>query len=92
MKMLWFATVALLTLMLGTPDAFAKCFAFKKSDAVVCIDGNDNATRKQAEGVCKDATGKACGGITGYSGECRTSGDKVCYDGKGKQQKYIKAK
>lgn len=63
--------------------ANAKCFAFSDSDAVVCIDGNDNATRRQATEVCEDATGSDCGNITGYSGSCRSSGDRQCYDASG---------
>lgn len=68
--------------------AHAKCFGFRDADITVCIDGNDNATRGQAEEVCESVTGDDCGGISGYSGSCSGSD---CYDGDGEQHSRLSA-
>lgn len=78
-----FATFAITSV---ASTASAKCFAFSDADIKVCIDGNDNATRRQAQEVCEDATGDDCGNITGYSGSCNGSN---CYDESGDQVRSI---
>lgn len=69
--------------------ANAKCFGFSGLDLKVCVEGDDNSARKEAEKVCKEVSKEACK-ISGSAGECRESGSKKCYDKDGKAQKHIK--
>jgi hypothetical protein len=69
----------------------AKCFGFSKNkDYKVCIDGESNAVRKQAQEVCKSKSGSDCGNITGYSGSCNASGSVKCLDASGAEKKSLK--
>ena len=71
----------------------AKCFSFSKNkEYQVCIDGNDNSVRKQASKVCKSKSGKDCGNITGYKGNCNSNGRIQCLDGNGAEKKSLKVK
>lgn len=70
----------------------AKCFGFSKNKEItVCIDGNNNAARQQAQSVCKANSGSDCGNITGYSGNCSASERKKCLDATGSEKKSLKA-
>lgn len=70
----------------------AKCFGFSKNKEItVCIDGNNNAARQQAQSICKANSGNDCGNITGYSGNCSASGKKKCLDASGSEKKSLKA-
>jgi hypothetical protein len=85
-------SIILAICLMGSSSAlFAKCFTFKKSDIRVCIDGNSNAERKKAQDICDKANGSDCGGISGYSGNCKTAGKVKCFDGSGSEQKDLKA-
>lgn len=70
----------------------AKCFQFRNGgDIRVCIDGNDNKTRKAASDVCESIKGSDCGPISGYSGSCNKGSSTRCFDGSGKEHKKLTA-
>ncbi|WP_039928903.1 hypothetical protein [Leptospira yanagawae] len=86
-------TILILFVITGTFfQLSAKCFGFSKNKEItVCIDGNNNAARQQAQSICKANSGNDCGNITGYSGNCSASGKKKCLDASGSEKKSLKA-
>lgn len=84
------AALALVGLLAFPALAEAKCFAFRGEDIRVCVDGDDNAARRQAAEVCEGVVGHACS-VSGYSGECRRSSSVRCYDAEGEEQRSIES-
>ena len=69
--------------------AEAKCFGFRGKDIRVCVEGHDNAARRQATSVCEDVTDGSCS-ISGDSGStCQRSSSVRCYDASGDEQRRI---
>ena len=82
--------LTLVTSCFSLAELSAKCFGFSKNkDYKVCVDGDSNASRKQAQEVCKSKSGSDCGNITGYSGSCN-AGSVKCLDASGTEKKSIK--
>ncbi|MEM1417424.1 MAG: hypothetical protein AAGH15_21180 [Myxococcota bacterium] len=82
--------IASLGLMLGlATTAEAKCYGFRGKDIRVCVEGHDNAARRQATSVCEDVTDGSCS-ISGDSGSsCQRSSSVRCYDASGEEQRRI---
>jgi len=86
------ASLILLTLVSGlimSNQAEAKCFSFRDQSIRVCIEGHDNAARGRASSVCEDVTGSSCH-VSGDSGSsCQKSSSITCYDADGDEQRRI---
>jgi len=84
--------VALMALTMGlglASTAEAKCFGFRGKNIRVCVEGHDNAARRQATDVCEDVTGESCS-VSGDSGStCQSSSSVKCYDADGNEQRRI---
>lgn len=79
-----------MTMGLGLAStAEAKCFGFRGKNIRVCVEGHDNAARRQATSVCEDVTGESCS-VSGDSGStCQSSSRVKCYDADGNEQRRI---
>jgi hypothetical protein len=79
---------AALTVMPGVAEA--KCFAFRGQTLRVCVDGDDNASRRAATAVCERVSGASCS-VSGYSGSCQRSSSVRCYDARGQEQRSLQS-
>ncbi len=79
---------AALTALPGVAEA--KCFAFRGQTLRVCVDGDNNASRRAATEVCERISGERCS-VSGYSGSCQRSSSVRCYDARGQERRSIES-
>lgn len=73
--------------------AEAKCYHLEKApnDVYVCVGKNGSDSfddRKQAQEVCKKATGADCGNVSSTSSSCHSNSNK-CYNELGKASRDL---
>jgi hypothetical protein len=81
-----FLIAAALTVLPNVAEA--KCFAFRGQTIRVCVDGDNNASRRAATEICGRISGQPCS-VSGYSGSCQRSSSVRCYDARGQERRSI---
>lgn len=70
--------------------AEAKCYGFRGQEAVVCVPGQDNASRNRAVEVCEEVTGESSCRISGIVGSsCQEGSSRQCYDESGERHRRL---